>query len=408
MLPTQIDKKLALLDEIKRETHQALSNHLDDDRLRLYYQSSISDALYELFSDWLSYERDLDKDCLTSGKILEIRQAAYAHQALEPFRYSNFAQATRVGKRENPDKFLLEPEVESSPGSPSSMYTLYNRVPKARGNHTPIAQAIIEMYDKASLDFMEVDATIQRLKRTAKIICNSIIQKTHSNSQDSNFFVLDIACGGNYLAREIKLRLDAIKQSSNLVCNVYILGVDLDSRTEKFTFKSIDQADSIGWHSLDEASSINLSFLKGNLLLKRTQKNICEWLENHHVDNFDAVVSLGIIDYFGCLIPGSSKEYIPEEHAVSFGESMLRLTAPSGLLIGAAYALEGLDPIPTGGRHLVSNWQLNHVDKSFLMGRFKFLDDSDLYDVAIPENLDVPSLREKLNKGVHFFVHRPG
>ncbi|MDJ0902449.1 MAG: hypothetical protein QNJ55_26960 [Xenococcus sp. MO_188.B8] len=406
MIPTQIGKKLTLLQEIKYEAFKALSNCLDDAELRLYYQSYIINNLYELFSDWLSYEENLGEDCLTSSRILEIRQSARAHPALELFKYANFVQAGRIGKRDTPDKFLLEPEVESNPGSPSVMHVLYNRKPKARGSHTPLTQAIIEMYDKATLDFIEVDAAIQRMKRTAKIICDSVLQKSYFKGPDSNFFILDIACGGNHLAREIQLILDPIKKSDNLLCNVHILGVDLDSRAENFTFKDIDRADSLGWYSSDKESSIKFSFLKGNLMLKKTQKIINEWIQAYGVDKFDVVTALGIIDYFGCSIPGSSKEYIPEKYASSFGELMLSLAETGGLLIGAVYNIKERDSISTGARHLLANWQINPVSKICLINRFKFLDNSDFYDVATPDILDDISLREKLNRVLHFFVHQ--
>lgn len=406
MVCEEVGRCLAWLDEAKNEALDALRRSPGDDGVRTYWRETIKSGLYQLFSVWWRHEQEQSRECLTSGEILDRRRNVYSHSALEPYRFSNFAQATRVGRREMPDGSLLEKDVEAVPGPPSAIYTVYQRTPRARGLHSPARRGLIEMYDNAGLGFFEVDATIQRLKRTAGVICNAIAEARMRTQTASRFFVLDIGCGPNYLAREIALRLTASHAEQWSGCRVHVLGIDLDSRAKAFTFNNAEGEDGLGWHSPDTASNVDVTFMKGGLLIQRTQQRIHEWLIAHGETGFDAVVALGLIDYFGCIIPGDSRHYIRESLAPEFGRRMRQWTRRGGLVIGAVYAAEAIDPPATGGRHLVSNWHINPVQKQSLLHRFGFIEESEFLDLAAPEHVGGEVLREKLNRGVHYFVHR--
>jgi SAM-dependent methyltransferase len=370
-------------------------------------QNIIQQGIHSVVKCWYEYEQKLIGEGLSPEAIQDLREDTLEHSVFKYFKYANSTQATRIGKKHCLELSLLEPESECSPGCPSAMAVMYSRIPKARGKHNKFEHILIEMHDKVFLDFIEIDLVIERLHRTADIICDDILWTKRELRQKFNYSILDLACGGNLLAREIENKLKAKGFLENDLQKVVVLGVDADARAEKFTFARNQNGilSTVGWKDTSQRG-IRVEILKKNLLSVKAESTIQAWMNDNNVSGFNSVAVLGILDYFGCPVSGKTKVYIPEEKVSSFAAMIDSLTAPEGMIIGAVFAEEGLDVISAGCRHLFLNWHLNPVTRDVMQRRFPFLRTTDFQDVATAHRVSDAQKRTRINQGLHYFIHR--
>lgn len=371
-------------------------------------QPVVTKSIHTVFKAWYDYEQKLVGFVSNPKDIVEVREEALANPVLEPFKFTNFGQAARLGKKHISDPNRLEPEIESNPGSPPAMAALYTRVPSARGEHSKVKRALIEMHDQAILELLEIDLVIERLYRTSLIVFDDIVKRKREQEDSFHYNLLDVSCGGNLLAREIEARLQENNFPKKDMKKVVILGLDLDARAGKFTFKCNQAAETsaLGWKDALQDQGVRVELLKGHVFSAKTLNDICKWLEANSVSGFDVVAALGILDYFDCQVAGEKKIYIREDKANNLGNRLYSLTNSGGLLIGAVFAKEGLDAASVGWRHLFGNWHLNLVEREVMQRRFSFLEATDFQDITTTTRVQDAKKLYSINRAIHYFVHR--
>lgn len=346
------------------------------------------DLLRDVFAAWYHFERDVVRK-VTPAELVAIRESVRLRDRFGLFRHANFPDASRLIAKDFPDPARLERADERNPGAPPSLDAVYRRQPAARGNYPPAERTFIEVLDHAVMRLQDLDVVHQRTLAAVRVLVPRIVDKL---SCGEGFALLDVACGGNQLARHLSDALAARGVSGAERARVRILGVDVDPRAIPYTYAS----SGLGWH--DAARGLAVDVVLGNLFEPATRSGIASWLSKNAAQGFDAVAALGIFDYIGCPVPGENRVYIPERFAPEFGNALRAYVSPGGVFVGAVFAEEGHDRISTGARHLLANWHIEHASASRMRGRFPFLKQSDFRPMTAAAD-------PQLDGAVHFIVH---
>jgi SAM-dependent methyltransferase len=251
-------------------------------------------------------------------------------------------------------------------------------------------RTLIEVLDHAFLQLREIDAVHDRTRAAVRILVPRILQKL---SAGQSYTILDVACGGNQLARHLS---EALRSTGRIaetdLSRIGILGVDVDPRALPYTYRE----SGLGWHEV--GSDTTLDIIIGNLLDPRTQNEIKSWLSKREASGFDAVTALGIFDYIGCAVPGEDRVYIPEKAASAFGNGIRSTVRHGGVLIAAVFSEEGLDDVSAGARQLFANWHIEHATADRMLQRFPFLGQGDFQSLTAGRD----ALADEM---LHFIVH---
>jgi hypothetical protein len=304
-------------------------------------------------------------------------------------RHANFPDASRLIAKDFADPGRLERTDERNPGAPPSLDAVYRRQPAARGNYPPAERTFIEVLDHAVMRLQDLDVIHQRTHAAVRVLVPRIIEKI---SAGVSFLLLDVACGGNQLARHLSDALADRNVTRAERSRVHIHGVDIDPRAVPYTYASSGP----GWH--DVSCGLEVNVVLGNLFESATRRGIATWLSQNAAHGFDAVVALGIVDYIGCPVPGEERVYIPESFAPEFGRALRAHVSPHGIPLVAVFAEEGHDGISTGARYLLANWHTEHANVSRMCARFPFLRASDFRPMT-------GGADPQLDGAAHFIVH---
>jgi len=354
--------------------------------------SAARDVAWELLRDVFAagyhFERDIERH-VSPADLIAIREGVRVRARFDLFRHANFPDASRLIAKDFPEPARLERADERNPGAPPSLDAVYRRQPAARGIFPPSERTFIEVLDHAVMRLQDLDVVHQRTRAAVRVLVPRIIGKLQ---RGEGFVLLDVACGGNQLARHLSDALEARGVAGAERARVRILGVDVDPRAIPYTYAS----SGLGWH--DAARGLAVNVVLGNLFEPATRSGIATWLSENAATAFDAVVALGIFDYIGCPVPGENRVYIPERFAPEFGNALRAHVSREGVLVGAVFAEEGHDRISTGARHLFANWHIEHASVARMRGRFPFLRASDFRPMTA-------AVDPQLDGAVHFIVH---
>jgi SAM-dependent methyltransferase len=347
------------------------------------------EALRDVFAAWYHVERGVEAE-MDPRALIAIRDRVREQARFTFVRHANFPDATRLLSKAYPIASRLERPGERNPGAPPALDALYLRRPFARGDFPIIDRTFIEVLDHAFLQLREIDAVHDRTRAAVRILVPRILQRL---SAGQSYTILDVACGGNQLARHLSeaLRSTGCIKGTDL-SRIGILGVDVDPRALPYTY----QDSGLGWHEVGRDPTLDVVI--GNLLDPRTQDEIKSWISKRESSGFDAVTALGIFDYIGCAVPGEDRVYIPEKAASAFGDGMRSTVRRGGVLIAAVFAEEGFDDVSAGARHLFANWHIEHATAARMLDRFPFLHRGDFQSLTAGRD----ALADEM---LHFIVH---
>jgi SAM-dependent methyltransferase len=388
--------QVAEFDRYLSATFDRVQPHLRSQCRSIYDPDSLLEAreiawkaLSDVFSGWYYVERAIGPE-MDPSELVATRDRVRQHARFALFRHANFPDASRLLSKEFPNTSRLERPNERNPGAPPALDALYRRQPCARGDFPIMDRTFIEVLDHASMRLRDIDAVHDRTRGAVRTLVPRILKKLSSGRP---YLILDVACGGNQLARHLSeaLRSTGLVGEKDLY-RISILGVDVDPRAIPYTFRD----SGLGWHEV--GIDVDVDIAVGNLFDPRTQAAVATHLSKREASGFDAVTALGIFDYIGCAAPGEDRVYIPEKSASAFGNGIRSWVASGGVLVGAVFSEEGLDDVSTGARHLFANWHIEHATAGRMRERFCFLRDDDFQSLTAGGD----HLADEI---LHFIVH---